>query len=295
MKARIIAILFVTVLAKVSFAQIPNSGFENWTSVGSYIIPDNWGTLNPVTYPSGIYTCMKGAPGNPGATFLKLISKTVPGMGVMPGIAVSGVLNTTTFQAVSGFPYANRPISLRGNWQYMAYGADQGHISVYLTKWKTDLNARTIVGQVVYLLPGMVMSWLNFALPITYNNYDIPDSAMITFAASGTVPVEASYLYIDNLSFYGSTLGIEDQTAPVELLVYPNPVAHDLLSIDLKNRDFGPEYDEIINMEGKVMMRQVLINRLMPISIDVSTLPAGEYLIRIGSQTGTVSKKFLRN
>ena len=177
----------------------------------------------------------------------------------------------------------------------MAYGADQGHISVYLTKWKTNLNARTIVGQVVYLLPGMVMSWQNFALPITYNNYDIPDSAMITFAASGNIPVEASYLYIDNLSFYGSTLGMEDQAAPAELFVYPNPVIHDILTIDLKNRDFVPEYAEIINMEGKVMMRQTLINNLMPISIDVSALPPGEYLIRIGSQTDTVSKKFLRN
>ena len=104
MKARIITILCITVFARVSFAQIPNSGFENWTSVGSYIIPDNWGTLNPVTYPSGIYTCMKGAPGNPGATFLKLISKTIPGTGVMPGVAVSGVLNTTTFRLFQDFP-----------------------------------------------------------------------------------------------------------------------------------------------------------------------------------------------
>ncbi len=120
MRTRIIILLTFITIAGPLFSQIPNSGFESWTNIGSYSTPDNWGNLNAVTASSGIYTCVKGSPGNPGTAYLKLISKTVSGMGVQPGIAVSGLLNTTTFEAVSGFPYSERPASLDGAWQFMA-------------------------------------------------------------------------------------------------------------------------------------------------------------------------------
>ena len=46
-----------------AFAQIPNNGFENWSSAGSYNNPDSWGNLNSVTSVLSVYTCVKGTPG----------------------------------------------------------------------------------------------------------------------------------------------------------------------------------------------------------------------------------------
>lgn len=294
MKTRIILSFFVMAFANSSFAQIPNSGFENWTSIGSYIVPDNWGNLNPVTYPTGVYTCQKGAPGNPGSAYLKLTSRNIPGMGVKPGIAVSGVLNTNTYQAVSGFACDDRPISLKGNWQYMAGGADQGYIAAYFTKWNPASHTRQSVGQFIYPLPGMEMSWQSFTLPITYFNGLLPDSAIIVLSASGNLPVSGSYLWVDNLSFYGSTVGLEDQSKTSGLLIYPNPVVQDKLIIDFKNHDITADYVDILDLHGKLISRMTMGTRHFPVSLDVSTLHSGEYFLRIASSSGVIGSKFIR-
>ena len=69
--------ILLLIIAVVSFnftasAQIPNNGFENWTTVGTYSNPDNWATLNSLTAPFSIYTATKGMPGSPGSSYLKL-------------------------------------------------------------------------------------------------------------------------------------------------------------------------------------------------------------------------------
>jgi len=128
------------------FAQIPNSGFEDWIDQGNYNNPDLWSSLNDMTEPAGVYTCTKGSPGNPGASYLKLTSKNVTGMGLLPGIAVSGELNTIDMQALSGFPFTGRPESISGNWKYMAYEGDQGYISILLTLWNPSSQSRDTIG-----------------------------------------------------------------------------------------------------------------------------------------------------
>ena len=295
MKTRTGFLFFIIFLANnMVFAQIPNSGFENWTNPNGYNIPDSWGNLNPVTTTAGVYTCLKGTPGSPGAAYLKLISKTVTGMGVQPGIAVSGILNTITFQAVSGFAYADRPVSLKGKWQFMANGSDQGYISVYLTKWNAGQNMRDTIGELKYLLQGMVMSWQSFTLPVIYNHTEIPDSAMIIFSASGKIPVDGSYLYIDNLSFFGSTLGLEEQSNQAGLIIFPNPVIQNNLIVDLKNHEVTADYVYIMDLYGKVISRGELKNQRFPITMDVSTLQTGAYFIRITSPSGTFGSKFIK-
>ena len=294
MKTRIILLFIFIAIGNSIFSQIPNNGFENWTNMGSYSTPDNWGNLNAVTTTTGIYTCLKGSPGNPGTAYLKLVSKTISGMGIQPGIAVSGVLNTTTFQSVSGFAYTDRPAELDGSWQFMAGGSDQGYIAVYLTKWDAGLNRRDTIGQVVNPLSGMVMSWRNFSLPLSYSNSDIPDTAMIILSASGSIPVTGSYLYIDNLSFVGGTIGMQDQSALSGLLAFPNPVTQNNLIIDLKNRDFTADYIDILDLQGKLIIRKTMINQHFPVSMDVTTLHAGEYFLRITSQGGTFGRKFIK-
>ena len=294
MKTRIILFLTSLFIANSIYAQIPNSGFENWTNPNGYNIPDSWGNLNPVTNSAGIYTCLKGTPGSPGTAYLKLISKAVTGMSVQPGIAVSGVLNTTTFQAFSGFAYSDRPVSMKGKWQFMANGSDQGYIAVYLTKWNAGLNLRDTIGEVRYPLPGMVMSWQNFTIPISYNNTEIPDSVVIIFSASGSIPVNGSYLYIDNLSFFGSTLGMNDKSYQAGLTIFPNPVKQNKLVIDLENHKVTVDYFDIMDLHGNVISRKEIKNQPFPVTMDVSTLPAGPYFIRITSPSGTFGSKFIK-
>lgn len=92
MKTIIFTIAVLTASINNIFAQIPNSGFETWMSMGTYENPDGWATPNDFTTSAGVYTAEKGTPGSPGSSYLKLTSKTV-GSTVVNGIAVSGVID----------------------------------------------------------------------------------------------------------------------------------------------------------------------------------------------------------
>jgi hypothetical protein len=178
---KIITILTVLIAIAIrTAAQIPNNGFENWTSIGSYYNPDSWSCLNDMTASASIFTCERGTPGNPGSYYLMLTSKTITGMGIMPGIAVSGTFNQSTMQPLSGFPFSHRPANLTGSWQHMIFGSSQGYIDVQLTRWDTSMQMRMPVSSVHYVLTGMEMSWANFTIPLTYVDGKNPDSCIIT-------------------------------------------------------------------------------------------------------------------
>ncbi|MBL8003084.1 MAG: T9SS type A sorting domain-containing protein [Flavobacteriales bacterium] len=272
------ALFALIATAVASFAQIPNAGFEAWTNMGTYNTPDGWGNLNATTAVANVYTCTKATPGNPGTAYMKLTSKTVAGVGVAPGIAVSGALDQSTFLPTSGFAFDQRPQSLTGNWQYMAFGNDQGHIAVYLTKWNTGTNQRETVASAMHDLVGMAMSWAPFTISLTYTSTEAPDSALIVLAASGDTPVNNSYLWVDNLAFSGTVTGIQEAGQLVtNVQVFPNP-ATDVLVVS------GARWTnaKVLDLQG----RSMLSVQLNAGKLDVSTLPAGLYVVRLTDATG---------
>jgi hypothetical protein len=54
-------VLIITLITSMLHAQIPNAGFENWTSMGLYEVPDQWGNMNTATSSTGVYTTAKGS------------------------------------------------------------------------------------------------------------------------------------------------------------------------------------------------------------------------------------------
>lgn len=87
---------------------------------------------------------------------------------------------------------------------------------------------------------------------------------------------------------------MQDQSALSGLLAFPNPVTQNNLIIDLKNRDFTADYIDILDLQGKLIIRKTMINQHFPVSMDVTTLHAGEYFLRITSQDGTFGRKFIK-
>jgi hypothetical protein len=271
------------VMCSPLIAQIPNSGFETWTTTSGYDIPTGWDQLNAMTMPSSTYTCVKGTPGISGASYIKLTSKTV-GTSVVPGVAVSGLINMTTFAPKSGFAYTSRPANLTGSWQYMAYGADQGHIAVLLSKWNTSLSKRDTISLTTYALSGMVMSWATFSIPLTYSTGAIPDSAIIVLSASGTTPVNMSYLYVDNLAFTGTvTAGIANTSISSSLTsIYPNP-ATGITTISY-NSISGKDikiYASDISGKTVLLLTEKVIAGENNLPISVANLTKGIYTIKI--------------
>ncbi|MCW3124241.1 MAG: C-terminal target protein [Flavipsychrobacter sp.] len=271
-------------LSAAAFAQIPNAGFETWTNTSGYDVPAGWDQLNAVTTSTATYTCAKGTPGDVGSSYLKLESKTVTGMGVMPGVAVSGVMDMTTYQPKSGFPYTARPMYLTGSWQYMAFGSDQGHIAVLLSKWNITLSKRDTISFTHYSLPFMIMSWAPFSIPLAYQSGATPDSAVIVLSASGTTPENMSYLYIDNLSFTGTVPAgvINIGNASASMVIFPNPAINEV-TVKYMAKAPGKMNVSIADISGKVIISKD-INAVMgdnALSINTSTLSKGLYIVHI--------------
>ncbi len=286
-----IALFFAVVICK---AQIPNSGFENWTNMGTYQNPEQWGTMNNVTASTNVYTATKGTPGSPGTAYLKLTSLNVGG-NVVNGIAVSGVLDTITLKPKSGFAYNLRPASLTGKWQHMISGTSQGSITASLTKWNTNTNSRDTIATAKKTLSGMAMSWAAFTINFSYLTGDFPDSCTIFLKASGNAPANQDYLWVDNLALAGSVAGI-DNALPFlnKISVYPNP-AHQSLKISLDVSKAHSMELELIDESGNIVYLKNIGSKvgLVQQNIEVSEFARGNYILRIKTEVGIVTRKIV--
>lgn len=294
MKKSIFTFIAATTISVTAFAQIPNSGFENWTAVGTYSVPDGWGTLNNTTTLAGVYTVTKATPGSPGASYMKITSKTIA-TSVVGGIAVSGVIDSMTMMPKSGFAYNMRPANFTGKWQHMIYGSSQGSIQVTLTRWDTGMNMRMPVASGNVTLSGMAMAWANFTIPLTYTDGNNPDSCIIVMKASGSTPTNNDYLWVDNLGFSGTVTGIQNQESLLSnVSVFPNPSA-ELINVNLNLKSEQKVSLELIDMLGKLIAVKDLgtLQGDSKQSINVSGITKGTYVVRVVTEKATEVRKII--
>ncbi|MFI5151103.1 MAG: T9SS type A sorting domain-containing protein [Bacteroidia bacterium] len=271
--------------------QIPNAGFENWTSYGMYENPDQWASLNGTLVSSSAFTCLKGSPGSTGNYYIHLISKTV-GSTVVPGMAVSGTMDTITRKPLKGFPFSSRPVYLSGDWQYMPNGHDNPKIEVLLSKWNTLQNKRDTIAYTLNAPLGMYMAWGSFNMTVNYVSSAAPDSALIVLSSSASSPVFSSYLNIDNLSFSDTPRGIKEKYKTYGIQLGPDP-AGDELALKALRTENPVERVSICNLAGQeVLTRQNNTLRLF-MYISLTQLPPGVYLIRIQTKEGIQQEKFI--
>lgn len=294
MKKHILTIFISLLGLFVVKAQIPNSGFENWTKVLTVETPDGWSTLNSVTALSSLFTAEKASPGNPGSYYLKLTSKNINGL-VVPGIAVSGLMNPVTYQALSGFPCSVRPTALTGKWQHMIYGSSQGSIEIQFTRWDNATKTRVSIGNGKVTLSGMAMSWANFSVPVNYTDASIPDSCIIILKASGATPTDKDYLWVDNLSFAGVSGIMNVAKELIQWNVYPNP-ATDQIQLHIQSGFTTTAHIEIIDITGKSHYQENadIKSGENVFTLPTSDLPSGMYFISISTDKSKHCCRFNR-
>lgn len=288
---KIITILTLSILISFplfTYAQIPNPGFEAWEMKTGYENPVGWDNLNQLTASKNVLTCDKGKPGSAGNFYIRLVSDSVEGMGVVPGITVSGKLDPITMKPKSGFAYDKRPSALTGKWQFMAQGNDPGFIAVYFTKWNSSTKKREIIGGGIDSLDGMEMAWASFSIPITFSNASTPDSCMILLSASSATPLQFSYLFVDELAFETSSGIFDNNFSSKTFRCFPNPV-NDLLRLDLRDIKHIQQI-KISNLQGQVVFSET--TDVNPDFINIGQLPSGFYLISIQSEDSIAIQKF---
>lgn len=293
---KVIFLFAAVTVTMTAVAQIPNAGFETWTNTAGYNTPTGWDNLNATTSALSVYTCTKGTPGFAGSSYLQLTSKTVTGVGVAPGVAVSGVIDITNYAPKSGFPSTVRPVSMTGSWQYMAYGADAGSVTVLLSKWNMTTMMRDTIAYASQTLAGMVMSWATFSIPLTYQSPKFPDSAMIILSASGTTPVNNSYLYVDDLAFAGSVpSGIASVNNGLnEVKLYPNP-AEGEFTVAFRTNTAGNVTIQVSDITGKIIASATpnTVTGNNTYSFNTTTLSKGLYLVTLTSDAGKYTEKLV--
>lgn len=276
-------------------AQIPNAGFEAWTSMGSYEVPDSWANMNAVTSSSGVYTTLKGSPGASGNHYIKLTTKDAGGV-ITPGIIVSGQLSSTTWLPVSGFPFSQRVESLTGKYQYMGYNNDVATIAAWLTKWNSTLHRRDTIASLWTNTKGMIHVWTGFSFPFAYQSTSIPDTAIVMISSSSHTPVKNSFIWIDDLGFDGAATSVNNINFPVDVRVYPSP-AQDEVTISFSSRNGYPAELSLLNLSGVELYRSMVevqagLNNINP---DLSNLhlSPGVYLIQLETPEGTLTQKLI--
>jgi hypothetical protein len=210
----------------------PNGGFENWSTVSTFQEPDNWQTLNFLSFAtSNPLSAFKasGIDKHSGNYALKL--KTVSfnsnpfsgQIGDSSGTIFTGKITTSPLAFKYGFAYTGRPEKLEFWSKYIPVGDDTAGVAVVLTKWN-GINDDTIAVCLVSISPsqGYIPNQLN----LFYFSTEQPDSAVIGFASSRS-PLTArlnSTLYIDDVEFTG-WVGINKNTKnDNHVKIFPNPV-----------------------------------------------------------------------
>jgi len=290
MKKLTFTLTILTAITIKTIAQIPNNGFENWTTVGSHQNPDGWGTMNNTTSVSGIYTATKGTPGNPGSSYLVLTSKTIASA-VVNGIAVSGKLDSITQSPISGFAFNQRPQYLMGSWQHMIYGTSQGSISAILTRWNISSSKRDTIAIASQTLSGMAMSWANFSITFSYKNGNNPDTCIIVLKASGASPTANDYLWIDNLAFSGTIAGISENIIQNHSIkIFPNP-ASDMIILKIDSKSNDDLVLNIYNTMGLLVKTEMLKQNQQ--QINIAGLGKGLYMVEVKSHNWSEKQKII--
>ena len=293
MKKNSFFLLFVFVASNIFSQAIPNADFENWTNMGNYNDPDQWGTLNAVTDANGVYTVTPGTPGYSGNYYLAVRSLTF-NSSVQCGIAATGIINPVDLSVTGGFPYAIRSAALTGVWQYMVASLnDQGSISIFLTKWNTVTNSRDTISATHFDPHGMVMSWETFSIPLNYLLPGNPDTCQIIITSSNATPANNSYLWIDSLGFSGITDVKDFSFSENNFSFYPNPATENI-TVSFPGNTSHPEF-QIYDLAGNLILEKTpdLFEEKNSLTISLEGVEPGIYFIRFVSEKGIEAEKII--
>jgi hypothetical protein len=272
---------------------IPNPGFENWTSQGSYDNCTGWGTIDASisTFCSCAGTAVKTAVTgefHSGTLAMKLKTLSVFGQ-TAPGIAATGTINTSTQAVDGGVSYNLRPDSIVGWYRYTPSGTDTGSVEITLSKWNTGTNKRDVVAHAKFTQNTSVASYARFAQALTYSLSSAPDTMVVILLSSSTTAAQVnSTMWVDDLDLiFNSTTNIATNHLANSLTsVYPNPSKG---SFVIETSSTEKQTMQLFDVNGKLVLTQTVIGKT---NIDVSNLAEGVYnLSLINSEWFVVNKR----
>jgi len=285
-KITIILTVLIAMTIKLN-AQIPNSGFENWTIVGSYENPTGWSTMNP--YCRGpFYSCTKSTdhyPASVGNYSIRIESNTSLTQ-YNGGFGIAETYPMTT-NILPTFPIVGHPNSLCGYYKYNSLNNDSLTIAILLFENGTN------VGSFGFNTKISASTWTPFTFPLTYTSADsatIFISAYSLHKTTATSPKGNSVLYVDNLNFDNFITSVTEQTTKNNITLYPNP-ASDIVTLNIDNSNNDDLTLNIYNVTGTLVKSEVLKQNQR--QVNIGDLCNSIYMVEIKSKKWTEEQKLL--
>lgn len=284
-RSSILFLLGIFLLTGFALAQIPNSGFEDWTNGN----PDGWFANN---VPPLYATITQTSTAHSGSS--AVLGTVVSGAGfVQTPILLSGIDG-------QGFPYTDHPGSFHGYYKMTSVGGD------YLAGYAVFIKNGQYIGS-AYLDLGNAGSYTEFATDITWGTPDNPDSAQIGFIVvnDDTVHIGTTF-YLDDLSFSDATDVKQNNNSPLKFELaqnYPNPFnPSTIINFSIPEQSFvtlkvynllGQEVTTLINEEKSAGNYKVEFSTS---KIGVENLASGVYIYRLtaGDLVQTRKMMFLK-
>ena len=281
MKKQLLSIIISLPSFYLCAQNVPNPGFELWTTQGQTESPDGWIGSPAIT---------KSIDANSGSFSARIEAGTFtnPQSGQtfqIPGRLVTGITGGGMgAQGIEGYPSTLRPDSITGMFKYVPNGFDSCIIRIKITSWNSTTASRDILGQGVFVSYGSA-GYSTFSSPIEYVSSNTPDSCTIELMSSNPQSgIQGSVLWIDDIELI-STLGLMDESDN-KVQVYPVPT-NDVLC--LQGIDNNKEL-RILDSFGRSMgCKTVSDNR-----IDMSEFEPGIYYIVFGTANNSILRKVVK-
>jgi len=282
--------IILTVLIAMTInsnAQIPNNGFENWITVGSYMEPQGWATTNPNSA-GGFYAVTQSTdhyPVNVGSYSVRIENDTsllFNGSGM--GIIMSG---DSICEPQPVFPITGHPNSFCGYYKFIPQNNDTLCIGLQLFLGGQSVSGAALITNVA------APNWTPFNVP--FMSYVSADGGHITLSPWNAGPISTPYgnsvLYVDNLSFDSLITSVPEQLVNNILFnLYPNP-ALDIVTLNIDNTNNEDLALNIYNIMGVLVKSEML--KQSQRQINIRDLSNGIYMITIKSKNLTEKQKLI--
>jgi hypothetical protein len=309
MKKRLL--ILTTALMATTFLMsqgIQNPGFEEWEDAGTVIDePVNWSSIKTSDGGSLINNAAPVVWGQSDDAHTGNYSVELTNVLTLGTIIATGTLTNgrahAEFDPNASFIYTNpddprwhttytgRPDSVVVWAKYNPVGGDTAQIKVLLHVNDGSLppspdNLANHIGYAQINITGTVSSWTRFAAPFSYSSSNNPEYILFVLTAgAGTLAIEGSKVYYDDLQLIGGSSGIHDRLI-IDARVYEYHGSFYLNEIPEKY--LKDTYFQVLDLNGKELWSQQLSVQQTTIK---HSLKEGLYILKIGSKEGFISQK----
>lgn len=294
MKNRLYLIIFTLFSAFTGFAQVPNGGFENWTTND----PDGWVTTNALMLLGNPQSVFQSADAHSGSSACEIT--TVQLTNKPPGIPLPDYIGSvftgkqifTT--PIFGFPYTSKPEKLNFWYKFNAMNNDTATVLAYTTRWNTVSGKRDTLSYGYSLMVDTISVYTQHEVTLMMlDSINAPDSAVIVFTASiFGAPHAGAKLTVDDVEFTGGNVGLATINASLEFDVYPNPADQGFFHLQL-NEQAKQVSVTILNTQGQQVAQYTFTGEKDAFTIDASQLPSGLYLLAIQTENAHATRRLI--